>query len=487
MSRAAAISARTLSCSVSSDCGHGNTISWWISPQNSDLANEEDGCSCCSRAGRSVVAASIKRETTPPASGAAPLARILVMEETAAGETRPRRLPIPAIYQRLGLAAIAAASLAAGLVVGAGGGGRAAPGAHGGERGHASAQRANPQREGRLRFTVSVSGDLLIHTAVWQRALALGGGDHYNFAAELDEIKPYVAEADLGICHMETPMTPAAPASYPIFNTPQALAEGVAATGWDVCDTASNHSLDQGQTGIEETAKALEDAGVKHTGSFASAAARRRPLILQVHGVRIAFLAYTTDTNGIPLPHPWSVNVASASGVLSDARRARRKGADAVVVNLHWGGEIVPEYQQQPSAGQLALVKELLASPLITAIVGQGPHAVQPIQHIGKKFAVFSEGNLISNQSPEAGLPAASQDGMVALLDCIASGGNVRVRDVRYVPVFVSHPDYEVLPIGHALERGEGSSTLLRASYERTVGIVGKGKHIQPVPNDLPD
>jgi hypothetical protein len=337
-----------------------------------------------------------------------------------------------------------------------------------------------------VHFTVSASGDLLIHAPVWERALALGGGSDYDFAAELNEVRPYVAQADLGICHVETPMTPAPPRSYPIFNTPPALARGIAATGWDVCDTASNHSLDQGQTGIDDTGKALDGSGVRHTGSFASPAARRKPVIVGVRGVKVAFLAYTTDTNGIPPPSPWSVNLASAGRVLADARRAHDMGADAVLVNLHWGGEIVPEYQQQPSSGQLALVRRLLASPLITAIVGQGPHAVQPIQRIGRKFAVFSEGNLISNQGPAAGLPAVSQEGMVVLLDCVARRGKVHVRGVRYVPVFVSHPDYEVLPVGAALRRGEGDPTLLRASYERTVAVIGRSERIEPIPAKLP-
>jgi poly-gamma-glutamate capsule biosynthesis protein CapA/YwtB (metallophosphatase superfamily) len=172
--------------------------------------------------------------------------------------------------------------------------------------------------------------------------------------------------------------------------------------------------------------------------------------------------------------------------VLSDARRARKMGADAVIVNLHWGGEIVPEYQSQPSSGQLTLVKRLTGSRLITAIVGQGPHAVQPIERINDKFAVFSEGNLISNQSPEAGLPASSQDGLIALLDCVSKSGEVRVRQVRYVPVFVNHPDYEVLPIGDALERGDGDPALLRESYQRTVSVIGAGKYIKPVPSKLP-
>ena len=157
-----------------------------------------------------------------------------------------------------------------------------------------------------------------------------------------------------------------------------------------------------------------------------------------------------------------------------------------MIVNLHWGGEIVPEYQSQPSPGQLDLAKKLIASPLITAIVGQGPHAVQPIERIDDKFVVFSEGNLISNQSPEAGLPASSQDGLIALLHCVARGGHVRVRDAGYVPVFVNHPDFEVLPIGDALKRGQGDPALLRGSYERTVSVIGHGKHIVPVPPKLP-
>ena len=172
--------------------------------------------------------------------------------------------------------------------------------------------------------------------------------------------------------------------------------------------------------------------------------------------------------------------------MLADARRARRMGAEAVIVNLHWGGTIVPEFQAQPSSGQLDLVSKLIASRLITAIVGQGPHAVQPIQRINGKFVVFSEGNLISNQSPEAGLPASSQDGLIALLDCVAKGRQVEVRGVRYVPVFVSHPDYEVLPIGDALKGDQGDPTLLRGSYERTVSVIGRSKRIEPVPRRLP-
>jgi hypothetical protein len=71
-----------------------------------------------------------------------------------------------------------------------------------------------------VQLVVEASGDLLIHTAVYERALVDGAGRSYDFAPMFAQIRPYIAGADLALCHVETPMTPAAPAGYPTFNTP---------------------------------------------------------------------------------------------------------------------------------------------------------------------------------------------------------------------------------------------------------------------------
>jgi Bacterial capsule synthesis protein PGA_cap len=342
--------------------------------------------------------------------------------------------------------------------------------------------RARPTPRPRtVHLTIEANGDLLIHSPVWQRAQQLAGGSGYDFAPLLRHIKPYVAGADLAICHVETPMTQAPPTGYPVFNTPPALARAIRQTGWDVCDTASNHSLDQGQAGIASTAAALDRARVRHTGSFAQPAGRRRTLIVRVKGVRVAFLAYTEMTNGIPLPHPWSVNLAHADRILADARRARRRGAQVVVVNLHWGTEDV----SAPDAFQRALADRLTRSRAITAVVGQHVHVVQPVAHVNGRIVVFGEGNLLSNQTPSC-CAAGSQDGLLALLRVDVTGDRARLRRVRYVPVWVRHPDYAVLPIGDALRRHLADPAELRASYARTVGVAGRGRGIAPLPARLP-
>ena len=287
----------------------------------------------------------------------------------------------------------------------------------------------------------------------------------------LRRIRPYVRGADLALCHVETPMTSAAPAGYPVFNTPPALARAIHRTGWDSCSTASNHTLDRGQAGVRGTIRALNRAGVRHAGSATSARRARRITMLRTHGIRVAHLAYTTITNGIALPRPWSVRLASARRIRRDASRARRLGAQVVIVNLHWG----TEYQHAPDAAQRALVRGLRRSRAITAIVGQHAHVVQPIRRHHRRWVVYGEGNLLSNQTA-ACCPAATQDGMLVLLRVRVGRRRSRVVRVNYVPTFVRHPDYTVVPA-----RRSSRAPALRASWARTVGTVGRSSRLWPL------
>lgn len=325
---------------------------------------------------------------------------------------------------------------------------------------------AQPPAPEPVKFTVAASGDFLIHTPVAARARALGGGSSYDFAPLFDAVKGHIARADLALCHLETPLVPGPVTGYPVFRSPPSLAGSARRVGWDVCSTASNHSLDVGETGIRTTLQALDRAGLAHTGTARSAAERSRSTILDAKGVRVAFLSYTGVSNGQAVPNPWNLNSLSPASVLRDARRARRRGADAVIVNLHWGAE----YVQSITAEQAAVARRLTRSPAIDAIVGQHAHVVQPIRRVNGKPVVYGEGNLISNQTV-ACCPAASQDGLIALLDFSGTrGGKVRAVRVRYVPTYVRHPDYAVLPAA------PGST-----SWRRTVGVVGRRPDIRPV------
>ena len=318
-----------------------------------------------------------------------------------------------------------------------------------------------------VRLTVGVSGDLLPHLPVVARARALAGGRGYDFRPLLRPIRRWVRRNSLAFCHIETPLTPAPPAGYPRFSSPPALARAVSATGFDACSTASNHTLDRGQAGIDATRRSLTRAGVRHTGSFSSRRQQRRPLLLRARGVKVAFLAYTQMTNGIPPPHSWSVNLARAGRILRDARRARRAGARVVIVNLHWGSE----YRHAPDAFQTRLATRLARSRLINAVVGQHAHVVQPIRRVGRLWVVFGTGNLLSNQTA-ACCPAATQDGMLVRLHLRVGSHRSRVQRISYTPTWVRHPEYTVVRAARAR----------RASWRRTVAVVGRSRRVHPEP-----
>jgi poly-gamma-glutamate synthesis protein (capsule biosynthesis protein) len=326
----------------------------------------------------------------------------------------------------------------------------------------AASSRAATPADG-TRLTVAASGDFLIHQPVWERALAYGSGRRYEFRPMFRAIRPLIAGADLALCHVETPFSHGPPHGYPSFRTPVGLGAAIRATGWDACSTASNHTLDDGQRGVDTTLDVLDRLRLRHAGSYRTRAAARRPAILEAKGVKVAFLAYTAVTNGQRIPHPWTVNMASARRIVRDARRARLAGAAAVIVNLHWGAE----FSAAPTREQRSLAAAVTRSKYVTAVVGQHVHVVQPIRWMHGKPVVFGEGNLVSNQTA-ACCPAGSQDGLIAFLDLRVSGSAVRAVRVRYLPTYVRHPHFTVL-------RARGRS---RA---RTIGAAGRSSRVVPI------
>jgi poly-gamma-glutamate synthesis protein (capsule biosynthesis protein) len=309
------------------------------------------------------------------------------------------------------------------------------------------------------RLSVEASGDFLVHSQVYNRARANGGGRRYDFKPMVRKIKPVISGADIALCHQETPFWHGAPAGYPAFRTPPALARAIKWAGFDACSTASNHTLDIGQAGVNTTLDVLNRAGLKHTGSYRSKASSHKTTFLSAKGVRVAFLAYTALTNGQRIPHPWTLNMAKASKIVRDARRARVRGADAVIVSIHWG----TEYQHSPSASQRSLASKLTRSKYVTAVVGQHAHVVQPIRWIHGKPVVFGEGNLLSGQ-----VKPGTRDGLIAFVDLRAFASGVRAVRVRYLPTYVKQPSYTVVHAG-------------AKSRKRTIKYAGHSARVVPI------
>lgn len=251
-------------------------------------------------------------------------------------------------------------------------------------------------------FTLLATGDVLVHQ---DRALTAGaarpdGG--YDFSGVLAPVAPLIGDADLAICHLETPVAPAGGPyrGYPSFAVQPEIVDALAGAGYDLCSTASNHSLDDGVDGLVRTLDVLDAAGIRHTGTYRSEAEALEPTLVDVGGVTVGHVAGTFGLNGVPLPtgREWSVDVADVpdvSGMLAAAARARAAGAEVVVASLH----CCVEYRNDPTGTQVAAVQALLASPDVDLVLGHHAHVVQPIEAIAGEWVAYGLGNHVAEHA----------------------------------------------------------------------------------------
>lgn len=258
-------------------------------------------------------------------------------------------------------------------------------------------------------------GDIMVHSSQIYGALTSQGGI-YDFSPSFEFISGYISEADLAVGNLETTFAgrDRGYSGYPLFNSPDELAQNLKDAGFDLICTANNHSLDRGESGLYRTIEILEKAGLRSFGTARTPRERDDVLIVDVNGINIAFLAYTDSTNGMPIPagKDYIINYIplDADPQLNTAReyfnrdiaRAREAGADLVAVYMHWGWE----YRFNQNDWQMRLA-QLLAEAGADMVLGSHPHVIQPMEYITVKnddgsyhrtFVAYSMGNFISNQ-----------------------------------------------------------------------------------------
>ncbi|MGW5050921.1 CapA family protein [Actinokineospora sp. NPDC004072] len=303
--------------------------------------------------------------------------------------------------------------------------------ASGGEGSVAPPTTTPPRADG---FTIVAGGDVLIHPALTEQAEADGGGGR-DFGPLFAGIAPVVGDADLAVCHLEVPLAGAdGPfAGYPRFYGPPEVAEGLAETGYDVCTTASNHTMDRGAEGAVSTLDVLDAAGIKHTGSARSAEEAGTPLLVDVPGAKVGWLSYTFALNSgteRPAGSPWMTNLLDAGTVIEDARAAREAGADVVVASLHWG----VEGKHDPTAEQRRIAEEILGDPAVDLIIGHHAHVVQPFEAFDGKWVAYGLGNQVARHAEPKG---TTEEGAMARFHFTKGPDGWAVDTAECIPTLV--------------------------------------------------
>ena len=230
------------------------------------------------------------------------------------------------------------------------------------------------------------------------------GDNKYDFKPFYQEVKPFLQKSALRYINQETPLIGGqenyAVSGYPNFISPEACAEAIADTGFNLVGFTSNHSYDAGTEGIEYSQKVWDKyPKIVVGGSYADKDARETVHMIESNGIRFAFLAYSYGDNAYDDVSKEPNNYYAVPFVKDDAAAdiARAKQvADCIIVSMHWGDE----YSAELNADQKDWA-QWLADQDVDLVIGSHAHNIQPVQYFtgtgGNKLpVVFGLGDFVS-------------------------------------------------------------------------------------------
>ncbi|MDC0711996.1 CapA family protein [Stigmatella sp. ncwal1] len=294
-----------------------------------------------------------------------------------------------------------------------------------------------------------------------QKGVPMPSLNHDGWDQLFGPIADVLRTADVAVVNLETPITDnkKAVTRQLLFNAPSALAQALAAAGVGLVSTGNNHARDQHLTGMVETLRHLDAAGIRHVGTGASREEAWEPVVMEVRGVRLGFVSFTRLINGFSnpvqptLPHVALVpyeRLGRLSGVEALLERVRRAASqcDVLMVLVHWGAE----YHEQPLPEDAALARALIDAGA-GAVVGHHPHVLQPLEAYTTKegrrgLIAYSLGNLVANQgrfyahAPRgSGKAGNTRDSMLLRVSWLRRepGGPVQLEEVAAMPVWIEN------------------------------------------------
>jgi poly-gamma-glutamate capsule biosynthesis protein CapA/YwtB (metallophosphatase superfamily) len=236
-------------------------------------------------------------------------------------------------------------------------------------------------------ITMSATGDIIMGSA--PNKLPANGGEGF-FKSVRDGLK-----SDLVMGNLEQPLTGdtgtskcGSPprANCFAFRSPPSYAAHLKDAGFELLNTANNHSKDFGSQGYQNTVKALEGAGLAHTG------AQDQITVVEVKGIKVAVLGFSSYVGANSL-----IDLDQARAVVEKAAGQ----ADLVVVQVHMGAEGSDKTRVRPGTelffgenrGDPIKFSKAVIDAGADVVVGHGPHVLRGMQFYKGKLIAYSLGN----------------------------------------------------------------------------------------------
>lgn len=276
------------------------------------------------------------------------------------------------------------------------------------------------------------SGDTIAHDAINNAAKQVDGT--YNYYQFMKPMQPYFDKSAIRFCNQAVPSAGVefGIRGYPVFNAPLEVSRDMQELGCNVINAGTNHTFDVGQSAIDAQLNywdTLPDV-LAVAGANRSEADRQKVRYFESHGIRFAFVAYSTYTN-IAVRNTYGLTMYDALLAEQQISEARTK-ADIVLVSMRWG----TEYATTVNAEQQAISQQL-ASWGADVILGHGPHVVQPVEKLngpnGRTCLVwYSLGNFLNAQVPVESLV----NGLAVMDIDIATK---QLKEPAYLPIYMHY------------------------------------------------
>ena len=310
----------------------------------------------------------------------------------------------------------------------------------------------SPEHVNTVTSTLAVGGDIVMHTGLNGEAM---GDTGYDYVPIFGILKDFIASADYSVCSLVTTFAEGANyTAYPLFKSPTDLAASIAQVGFNLVNTATSHCVDSFKDGIDYTLDTLDAAGLSHVGTYRTQEERDASgnrYMADINGITVAFLAYTCDTNSVPVAgfeYAASICALDYLGggtkidydlMQADISSAREAGADIVFVFMSWGTEFATE----PN-GQQVEIADFLFENGADIIIGGHCRVPQRMELRTVKdaegnertgFICYSLGNMLSCQNDEyTDISALVNIQFTKDTDT----GEVWISDVSYKPIYMA-------------------------------------------------
>jgi len=242
-------------------------------------------------------------------------------------------------------------------------------------------------------WTLNATGDIMLSRYV-ETMMLKKGSYLFPFEKTMDEIN----SADIAFANLETPLLEGPPVGNNVLNFRAAPENALSLikAGFNVVSLANNHTGNWGQRGYISTFEILEKAGLSYVGAGRNRVDSVKPVIMNVRGTKIGFLAYSDFRFTATSQEPSVKKAGSAQIQTNDYEKQindLKERVDVVIVSPHWG----TEYRATADWFQVETAHKMIDAGA-DIILGHHPHVIENIEFYKEKLIVYSMGNFVFDQ-----------------------------------------------------------------------------------------